>query len=239
MKKEQIYAGLVVLVVVLLVIAGSLWTKNTEPQVSQVDLNLGQKNSNPATPGTANLDALPAVSASDHIKGSLNAPVKIVVYSDLECPFCKTFHWELMKAYQEFGASGQVAIVYRNFPIDSLHPKARNEAAAAECVAEIGGNDKYWQFLDKLFTVTPSNNGLDPAQLPILAQSVGISAKDFQTCLASGKYAAEVGAEVLEAEKLGAQGTPFPVVVTATSKTPLGGFVPYEQFRPLIVAGLK
>lgn len=238
MKKEQLYAFLVVVVVGILILIGSLWAKSDRPEISQVDLNLGAKTGSVQATGN-NLDSLPPVSASDHIKGSLSASVKIVVYSDLECPFCKFFHFELMKAYQEFGPSGQVAIVYRNFPIDSLHSKARNEAEAAECVAEIGGNDKYWLFLDKLFAITPSNNGLDPAQLPILAKAAGVDKSAFQSCLDSGKYADKIDQQILEAERLGAQGTPFPIVVTSTSKTPLGGFVKYEEFRSLITAGLK
>lgn len=238
MKKEQIYAGLVVIVILILLLGGSLWSKNNQTKVDQLDLNLGAKD---ATTGTivSSLKALTPVSASDHIKGSLSAPVKIIVYSDLECPFCKFFHFELMKAYQEFGPSGQVAIIYRNFPIDSLHSKARQEAVASECVAEIGGNEKYWIFLDKLFAITPSNNGLDLVQLPILAKATGVNVSAFQSCLNSNKYADKIGAEVLEAQKIGAQGTPFPIIVTSAGQTPLGGFVKYEEFRSLIVAGLK
>ena len=235
MKKEQIYAGLVI-IVFLILIGSSYWgTKSAPAELNQVDLNLGQKTA-PTAPG---LGSLTPVSASDHLKGSLSAPVKIIVYSDLECPYCKFFHFELMKAYQEFGPSGQVAIIYRHFPIDSLHSKARKEAEASECVAEIGGNDKFWIFLDKLFTETPSNNGLDLKRLPALAEASGINVNAFQNCLDSNKYADKVGAGVLEAEKLGAQGTPFPIIVTSAGKTPLGGFVKYEEFRSLITAGLK
>ena len=61
---------------------------------------------------------------------------------------------------------GQVAWVYRHFPIDSLHSRARKEAEATECANEFGGNTVFWQYLDKIFELTPSNDGLDPAELP-------------------------------------------------------------------------
>jgi len=204
MKKEQLYLTIVVLIAIALLLGANLWTKNETAEISQVNLNLNQTET---VNNTNDLDSMSAISASDHIKGSLSAPVKIVVYSDLECPYCKFFHFELMKAYEEFGPSGQLAIVFRHFPIDSLHSKARTEAQAAECIAEIGGNDKFWLFLDKLFAETPSNNGLELERLPALAKMVGINTEAFQNCLDSNKYANKIGSSVVEAEKIGAQGT--------------------------------
>lgn len=236
MKKEQLYLTIIVLVAIALLLGINLWTKNKPVELKQVNLNLNQKGTVSSTSG---LDSMTPISASDHIKGSLSAPVKIVVYSDLECPYCKFFHFELMEAYKEFGPSGQLAIVFRHFPIDSLHSKARTEAQAAECIAEIGGNDKFWLFLDKLFAETPSNNGLNLDRLPALAEMVGINLEAFQNCLDANKYANKIESSVLEAEKIGAQGTPYSVVITKTGKTPLGGFVKYPEFRSLITDGLK
>src|SRR3989344_7093206 len=80
-----------------------------------------------------------AVSAEDHILGNPNADVIIVEYSDTECPFCKSFHTTLKRVMSEYGNSGKVAWVYRHFPIDQLHSKARKEAEAMECANELGG----------------------------------------------------------------------------------------------------
>src|SRR3989338_2531696 len=96
----------------------------------------------------------------DHLRGDPKATVKVVEFSDLECPFCKNFHRTMQQVMSEY--SGQVAWVYRHFPLDSLHSKARKEAEASECAAELGGNDGFWAYVDKLFEITPSNNGLDP-----------------------------------------------------------------------------
>src|SRR3990167_1785339 len=119
-------------------------------------------------------EQMAAISARDHIRGNPDAPVKIVEYSDSECPFCKRFHDTMKQVMDTYGKTGKVAWVYRNFPLDQLHSKARNEATAIECAGELGGNDKFWAYADRLYEVTPSNNGLDPMELHNIAQYVGL-----------------------------------------------------------------
>ena len=92
---------------------------------------------------TGDLEQMIPVTSEDHIRGDINAPVKIVEYSDTECPFCKRFHTTMQEVYNEYGKTGKVAWVYRHFPLDQLHSKARKEAEATECAAELGGNDKF------------------------------------------------------------------------------------------------
>jgi len=106
---------------------------------------------------------LKPVSESDHILGNIAAKIIIVEYSDLECPFCKVFHNTMHQVVKEY--AGEVAWVYRHFPIASLHPKAFHEAEATECAWEQGGNEVFWKYMDKLFEVTPSNNGLEESLL--------------------------------------------------------------------------
>jgi len=88
------------------------------------------------------------VTAEDHINGDINAPIKIVEYSDIDCPFCKRFHGTLEEVRAIYG--DKVAWVYRHSPIAQLHPDAFNKSHATECVAEIGGNDKFWEYLKLL-----------------------------------------------------------------------------------------
>lgn len=108
-------------------------------------------------------DSVRPVGEGEHLRGDPKATVKIVEFSDLECPFCKRFHLTMQQVMEEY--SGKVAWVYRHFPLDSLHSKARKEAEATECAAELAGNDGFWAYIDKLFEITPSNNGLDPSLL--------------------------------------------------------------------------
>lgn len=182
---------------------------------------------------TGDLEAVAPVSAADHIRGNPDAPVKIVEYSDTECPFCKRFHTTLQQVMTEYG--DKVAWVYRHFPLDSLHPKARKEAEATECAAELGGNDKFWAYLDRLMEITPANNGLDPAELPKIAQFVGLDVTKFNECLSSGKYAQKIEEHVQNAITTGGQGTPWSIVIGKDGKKyPLSGALPYENVKQLI-----
>lgn len=184
---------------------------------------------------TGNLEAMNPVSSNDHIRGNPNAPVKIVEYSDTECPFCKRFHSIMQQVMNEYGNNGKVAWVYRHFPLDQLHPKARKEAEATECAAELGGNDKFWSYLDRLMEITPANNGLDPAELPKIAQYVGLDLTKFNECLSSGKFAQKIEAHVQNAITTGGRGTPWSIVVGQNGKKyPLSGAQPYESVKQLI-----
>lgn len=189
---------------------------------------------------TGDLEAMKPVGSDDHIRGDINAPVKIVEYSDTECPFCKRFHPTLLQAMDEYGKSGKVAWVYRHFPLDQLHPKARKESEATECAAELGGNEKFWAYLDRLMEVTPANNGLDPAELPKIATFVGLDATKFNECLSSGKYAQKIEEHVQNAIATGGNGTPWSIVVSKSGKKyPLSGAQPYESVKQLIEIALK
>jgi protein-disulfide isomerase len=170
---------------------------------------------NAAVGGADTTVRISPVTAEDHILGDANAPVKIVEYSDLECPYCKRFHYTLQQAVAAY--NGKVAWVYRHSPIDELHPKARKEAEATECAAEQGGNEAFWKYMDRMMELTPSNNGLDPAKLPTIATDVGLDAAAFQTCLSSGKFASKVEAQRLDAVAAGGGGTPYSVVVNVSS----------------------
>ena len=91
---------------------------------------------------------LAPITAEDHLNGDINAPIKIVEYSDIDCPFCKRFHSTLEQVKALYG--DKVVWVYRHFPITQLHPDSFNKSHASECVAELGGNDKFWQYLKLL-----------------------------------------------------------------------------------------
>ncbi|OGC47664.1 hypothetical protein A2886_02700 [candidate division WWE3 bacterium RIFCSPHIGHO2_01_FULL_42_13] len=97
---------------------------------------------------TGNLDP---ISPDEHVRGSANANIVLVEYSDFECPFCQQFHPTVKQAMENYG--DKFAWVYRQFPLESIHPSARGAAAASECVAQEGGNDAFWDYADALFEV--------------------------------------------------------------------------------------
>lgn len=154
--------------------------------------------------------ALRAVSSADHITGNPEADIVIVEYSDLECPFCKSFHQTMQSLMNDYGKDGKLAWVYRHFPLD-IHPKALKEAEATECAAELAGNNGFWNYANKIFEITPTNNGLDPAKLPEIAAGLGLGATEFKTCLDSGRYASKVKADYDDGLKAGVNGTPHTI----------------------------
>ncbi|MDO8569553.1 MAG: thioredoxin domain-containing protein [bacterium] len=152
------------------------------------------------------------VTEKDHIIGSRGASLVVVEYSDTECPFCKTFHNTMKEIVRTY--DGEVAWVYRHFPIAQLHSKASKEAEATECAAELGGNQAFWKYLDKIFETTKSNDSLDPSELPKIATAVGLDVTAFNTCLSSGRHTEFVKKSVEEAIKAGALGTPYSIILT-------------------------
>lgn len=198
-------------------------------------------NPQPANPSIPSAPALSAdkvdkVTSEDHIKGNKNARYQLIEYSDLECPFCKKFHPDAQKILEQY--SGNLSWVYRHFPLDVIHSKARKEAEAAECAAQQGGNDAFWKYIDKLFEVTPANNGLDAAELPKIAALVGLDGSKLQSCIDSGKMAQKVEAQYQSGVKIGVAGTPSSVLLdTKTGKAEMiPGAYPYDQLKSKIDA---
>ncbi|MBP9855740.1 MAG: thioredoxin domain-containing protein [Candidatus Pacebacteria bacterium] len=234
-NKNYAGIGVALVVVVLLIIGAVVYGGGEKRDLFGGDgkplLNLGGEEKTEVN--------IRPVSAADHIRGNINAPVIVVEYSDLECPFCKQFHNSMNQVMAAYGTSTQIAWVYRHFPLDNLHAKARGEAIATECAAKLGGNDGFWQYLDKVFAVTPSNDGLDASLLPTLAAEVGLNRAAFEACLAKNDFDAVVQADIDDATKNGATGTPFPVIISADgTQTALGGALPYPQLKALLEAEL-
>lgn len=176
----------------------------------------------------------------DHVRGNPGAPVTLIEYSDFECPFCKRFHQTMKKVVSE--SDGQVRWVYRHFPLDQLHPvKARKEAAASECAAELGGNDAFWKFADLFYELTPSNNRTDvDTVLPQIAREIGLDKTRFATCLASGRHDRRIEEDYRDAVASGGRGTPWSIIVSKSGKTyPLSGAQPHAAVRQLIELALQ
>lgn len=190
----------------------------------------------PPAPDT--VDFIEPVTQRDHIRGDPQAPVRIVEFGDTECPLCKRFHPTLKRVAEEY--PGRVAWVFRHFPIDEVHPKARKEAEATECAAELGGNAKFWAYLDRLYEVTPSNDRLDPAELPHIAEQVGLDGGRFAQCLQDGRHARRVADDLADARAAGGQGTPYTVVIAANGrKFAILGAQPYATVRLVVEIALR
>lgn len=241
-SKSSVLGVPVAIVIAGALIAAALYFSGGKATTQQVAS--GQQGANPsaaqpaAQPPQPTIGEVRPVADKDHIRGPANAKVTLIEYSDTECPFCKRFHPTMQQLLKEY--PNDVRWVYRHFPLDALHSKARKESEATECAGELGGNDKFWAYLDRLFEVTPSNDGLDPAELPKIAEAVDLNRTQFEQCLSSGKYAQHVQEDLDDAQAAGGQGTPYTVVIAANGqKFPLSGAQPYSAVKQLMEQALK
>lgn len=171
---------------------------------------------------------LPEVSDDDIVIGSLDAPVKVVTYSDFQCPYSKAFHTLAVKEMlDEYGDS--VAFVFKNLPL-SFHPQAENAALAGECADEQG---KFLEYADTLFT-RQNEWGLTEGTriFKTYASRIGLSRAEFDACLDGAKYADKIAIDMEEAASFGVDGTPG----TFVNDEFIAGAQPYEVLKAAIDA---
>lgn len=164
----------------------------------------------------------------DHLLGSPGAPLKVIEYSDFQCPFCQGYDQTRIKLMDTYGKDGKVAWAYRHFPLVQIHQYAAEAAEGSECAAEIGGENKFWDFLTYVFEAKESaKNPTDQAalqkdqqaqlakvkDLPAVATAIGLDKAKFKACLDSGKYKDKVAQDVEKAIKAGGSGTPYSILI--------------------------
>jgi protein-disulfide isomerase len=156
-------------------------------------------------------------------KGSASARVTLVEFSDFQCPFCHRFAATLRKIEEAYGDS--VLIVYRQFPIASIHPFAMKAAEASLCANEQG---KFWELHDKMFG---DQTRLSVGDLTQKAADLGLDGPRFTSCLQTSRYAKQVEKDIEEASRLGVSGTPALFVNGVEIR---GGAVPFETVASAI-----
>jgi len=214
------------------IISGSIWFNNREINIQEQDLVLED-----------NIIEINPITNDDNIRGNPNAPVTIVEYSDYQCPFCQDFHNTMRRIMDEYGKTGQVSWVYRHFPLQSIHPLAKQAALASECVKNLA-NDKgldggklFWNFSDSLFLDAPDSLTLESMQ--IIAENLGIDQGDLAVCISSERYMKKIERDLLDIAKLSQQvqgiGTPFNIVISRNgTQVQINGNESYENLVILI-----
>ena len=153
------------------------------------------------------------------VRGAENAPVTLVEFSDFHCPFCKRAQGTVKQILDKY--PGKVRHAFRDFPVDGLHPQARQAAEAARCAKDQG---KFWEYHDVLFAGPPS---AAPADLRRYAEQTGLDVPKFEQCASAGTHRAAVQQDYEEGAKLGINGTPafFINGRLVTGAQPLEAFV--------------
>jgi protein-disulfide isomerase len=161
------------------------------------------------------------------VRGAQDAPVTLVEFSDFHCPFCSRAQATLKQVLERY--PGKVKLVYRDFPLEGLHPQARPAAEAARCANDQG---KFWEYHDVLYTTAPRGASED---LRRYAGQVGLDVPKFDECVSSGAHRAAVKRDMEEGSRLGVTGTPAFFV----NGRPLQGAQPLEAFVRVIEEELR
>jgi protein-disulfide isomerase len=140
------------------------------------------------------------VNKRDHMRGSPDAPVVMVEYGDFECPHCGAAYPIVKKLESELPDT--LAVVFRHFPLTTVHPHAELAAEAAEAA---GAQGRFWQMHDMLFE---NPDALAPDDLLKYAAALGLDLKRFAHDLAEGTFATKVRGDVLSGVQSGVTGTP-------------------------------
>jgi protein-disulfide isomerase len=155
--------------------------------------------------------------------GPEDAPVKIIEFSDYQCPYCKRWY-DAVKTRLLSDYAGKIRFVYRDMPLSSIHPEAQSAAEAANCAAE---QVDYWQYHDALFS---GKYGLSADAYVQYASELGLDVNAFSTCVAERRYQSEVSDDTSVGINLGVTGTPTFFV----NGLKLVGAQPYEVFQQIL-----
>ena len=140
------------------------------------------------------------VTSSDHIQGDSGAPVELVEYGDYQCSYCGQAYYIVKNIQKEMGKN--LKFVFRNYPLEDLHPNALHAAIAAETAA---GQGKFWEMHDVLYE---NQRRLDDSAIISYAQKIGLDGKLFEREFGSHSTIEKVEYDMGSGDKAGVGGTP-------------------------------
>ena len=138
-------------------------------------------------------------SEDDPFLGPEDAEVVVVEFSDFQCPFCRASFPAIREIISRYS---EVKYIYRDWPVDDVHPEARRAAEAAACAHE---QELFWPYHDRLFQ---NQHDLTDESLVLYARQVGLDVDAFTECVNEGRFAAEVEEDRQIGIRLGVRGTP-------------------------------
>ncbi len=234
--------GLIVVVGVAAFFAGSYTSNLSSNQISEEDLEQAiaklelkilqnqLSTEQPILPVKISVD-------NDPIIGNPDAPITIIEFSDFQCPFCARFYSQTLPLiYEEYIEPGKVKLVFRDYPIQSIHPNAVPAAVASECANEQG---KFKEMHDMLFEKQNGwNNQETEDALSLFSQyatKIQLDQERFDSCLISGKYMEEIKKDFDDGQNYGVTGTPgFFVGNDQIGYVQIKGAQPFESFKKII-----
>jgi protein-disulfide isomerase len=190
----------------------------------------------PAAAGAPAMPKTSLVATGILVKGDAKAPVTIVEYTDMQCPFCSRHSQTVFTQIDnEYIKSGKVRYVVKDFPLESMHQNAFQAAQANHCAAE---QNRAWDMHDRLFA---NQQKLAKEDLIGYADAIGLDSAKFKACLEIGKYAPVIRKEISEAQSSGVTATPTFFLGAADSKSyqmkpekTITGAVDFSAFKTAI-----
>ena len=235
-------AGIIVAVAIAAFFAGSyisdqnsnqLTQKDLDDAIAKLELKMMQQRlptSQPQLPAKISAD-------DDPVIGNPDAPISIIEFSDFQCPFCARFHVQTLPSLmEEYIEQGKAKLVFRDFPIQNIHPNALPASVAAECANEQG---KFKGMHDLLFENQKQWSGLEtsPALTTFVqyANELQMDEEEFTSCLTGGKYIDEIRKDLEDGRSYGVSGTPgFFIGNDDVGYVELKGAQPFDSFKRII-----
>jgi len=239
--------GIIILVGITAFFAGSYTSNLNSNQISVEDLDeaiakLELKLLQNQLPTKQAAEPVKISVDDDPIMGDSDAPITIVEFSDFQCPFCARFHTQTLPSIlEEYIEQGKVKLVFRDFPIQSIHPNALPASVAAECAND---QNKFREMHDALFEKQSEWNKLETTEALSLfskyASEMQLDQESFDSCLTSGKHIPEIQNDLNDGRDYGVTGTPgFFVGNDQIGFVELKGAQPFESFKKVIDAQLN
>ena len=234
----QIVSGVLgILLIISIFTSGLGFGSDSSPTGGAAANNNQPGNNVPAGPVDVSAD-------DDPVLGEKDAPVEIIEFSDFQCPFCRKFWTDTFSQLKtQYIDTGKAKLVYRDFPLDSIHPMAQKSAEAAQCADEQG---KFWEYHDKMYgeqNILDGGSIEGPVQSTVTytandlkkwAKDLGLDSSKFDSCLDDGKYEDEVKNDFQDGAQAGVQGTPSFFI----NGNQLSGAQPFSAFKAAIDAEL-
>ena len=142
----------------------------------------------------------PPVGSGDHVQGASTATIELVEYGDYQCPHCGRAY-PIIKAVQKV-MGDEMKFVFRNFPLQEVHPNALNAAVAAEAA---GAQGQFWEMHDIIYE---NQSHLDDASLIRFAQKIGVDVEKFETDFEKPEFLEKVESDFESGVRSGVNGTP-------------------------------
>lgn len=205
-------------------------------KINNITTNM-QKSSLPTTQKQMGPQIIKISADDDPMKGNPDAPITIIEFSDFQCPFCAKFHETTLPLLEKnYITTGKVNFVYRDFPIESIHPNAVPAALAAECADDQG---KFWMIHSMIFDTLRIWQDMESTKAANLfrdfAIELDVNADEFDSCMSSGKYLNEIRGDLDDGRAYGVTGTPgFFVGNEEIGFTKLIGAQPFSSFQKVI-----